>query len=121
MEIKAGEYVRTKCGIAKIKDISIKDEVYDLDKDIMFTHEENWQNTCTKSQIIKHSKNIIDLIEVGDYVNGEHIDFISKDKYGNKRLLIRDDIYFFNKYKSTKSIVTKEQFANIEYRIEAEE
>lgn len=64
MNIEVGEYVRTECGIAKIKEISIKNEVYELDKDIMYIHQENYLHTCTKSQIVNHSFNIIDLIEV---------------------------------------------------------
>ncbi len=55
MEIKVGEYARTECGIAKIKEISIKNEVFELDKDIMYIHQENYLHTCTKSQILKHS------------------------------------------------------------------
>lgn len=66
MEIKVGEYVRTECGIAKIKEISIKNEVYELDKDIMYIHQENYLHTCTKSQILKHSFNIKELIENKD-------------------------------------------------------
>lgn len=66
MEIKVGEYARTECGIAKIKEISIKNEVFELDKDIMYIHQEDYLHTCTKSQILKHSFDIIDLIEIGD-------------------------------------------------------
>lgn len=66
MKIKVGEYVRTECGIAKIKDILIKYKVYELDKDIMYIYQENWQNTCAESEILKHSFNIIDLIENKD-------------------------------------------------------
>lgn len=63
--------------------------------------------------ISKHSKNIIDLIEVGDYVNGEKIDFITNQKH----LIIRDNINLFDKYKNIKSIVTHKQFESIEYEI----
>ena len=73
----------------------------------------------TNKQLIlgKISENIIDLIEIGDYVNGEQIDFISISKEGKKRPLIRDNIYFFDKYNSIKSIVTKEQFNKVKYEV----
>ena len=115
--IEVGEYVRTEYGIAKIKDISIKNEVYDLDKDIMFIYEENWQNTCTSSKIIKHSKNIIDLIKEGDYVNGEKIGQIENGFlwYGWSTEI--DDYSTFFKEKDIETVVTKEQFASMEYKV----
>ena len=64
------------------------------------------------------SFDIIDLIEVGDYVNSEKIDYISISKDGKKRPLIRDNIYLFDKYKSINSIVTKEQFEQMAYKVE---
>lgn len=59
---------------------------------------------------IKSSSNIIDLIEVGDYVNGYEV--TSKDQFlgfGNY------DWYMTNN--EIKSIVTKEQFNSMEYKI----
>lgn len=70
-------------------------------------------------EIVKHSKNIIDLIEVGDYVNGVYIDELPRNpdykilwhtsKYG-------DDDQAFEE-KDIKSIVTHEQFSSIEYKV----
>ena len=61
-------------------------------------------------KILKHSENIIDLIEVGDYVNSE---LITQAKYD---LFINSD--FKEKYaKNIKSIVTKEQFEIIKYKV----
>lgn len=66
-----------------------------------------------KKDIINASYNIIDLIEVGDYVNGRKIDFISEDTlysdYNNA------DYYYFEK-EDIKSIVTREQFESMEYK-----
>ena len=63
--------------------------------------------------IIKSSHNIIDLIEVGDYVNGGLVQgfeklYIGFDGMENPIYLKDVEIY---------SIVTKEQFAQMEYRI----
>lgn len=35
--------------------------------------------TLSSAWVVKHSKNIIDLIEVGDYVNGEKVKEITKN------------------------------------------
>ena len=62
-DIKVGEYIRTKQGeiyiITDLEDYGLKiDEFY--------------------NQIKNHSFNIIDLIEEGDYVNGEPVE---KNRY----------------------------------------
>lgn len=73
-------------------------------------------------EIVKHSKNIIDLIEVGDYVNNRKVyqvgynfqdDFVCKMSNSN----YEDFIY----PKEIKTIVTHEQFESIEYKVESEE
>ncbi len=92
-EIKVGEYVRTSKG-----------KIFKYSKGRAYLGKDN--------KIVKHSKNIINLIEVGDYVNGEQIDFIT-----NKGdLLIRDNVNFFDKYKGIKTILTKEQFEQNLYK-----
>lgn len=72
-EIEVGDYVRLarNQGINKI--IDIYDKKYELETDIA----NEWgEFTCIleeyqlKDEIINHSKHLIDLIEVGDYVNG---------------------------------------------------
>ena len=63
--------------------------------------------------IIKSSPNIIDLIEVGDYVDGEKVD--SKDE--ENVYVLGDFGYYAISKKSIKSVLTKEQFESIEYRI----
>ncbi len=59
------------------------------------------------------SDNIIDLIERGDYVNGEQIDFITNKGH----LLIRGNINFFDKYNGIKTILTHEQFEQNSYKV----
>lgn len=72
----------------------------------------------TGEKIINHSKNIIDLIEVGDYVNGKEIlrindygDFKRADfnlDYDDGDAVYNDDI---------KTIITKEQIETLEYKV----
>ena len=118
--IEVGEYVRNYEGIigkAIGRDIDnhLKlDNYYDGYK--YLTHIEE------KEDIVKHSKNIIDLIEEGDYVNGYRI--LEKTKIKNMEMqicILKDNNYSdwrtINE-KTLKSIVTKEQFAQVEYRVE---
>ena len=68
MEIEVGEYVRTNTGkIDKVINNNYYMPQYiECEKDIVY-----------KENISKHSKNIIDLIDIGDYVNGNEV----LDKY----------------------------------------
>ena len=80
--MKIGDYVRTEYGIAKyISDIVTKYVMYYVvDKDIMVCNVEGWENCLSGSnEIIKSSPSIIDLIEVGDYVNGNKV--LDKEDY----------------------------------------
>lgn len=66
--------------------------------------------------IIKASHNIIDLIEVGDYVNGlKVIDIVENDIYISD--YYAESYIGIVKVKDIKSIVTKEQFEDMEYKI----
>lgn len=62
----------------------------------------------------KASYNIIDLIEVGDYVNGYKVDFV-QDGYV---VFNHNHPYQLNIYpKDIKSIITKEQFESMSYKV----
>ena len=77
--------------------------------------------------IKKASFNIIDLIEVGDYVNGsEVLDFENKYIEEDDKFVpigvVTENCYLENTdswilEKDIKTIVTKEQFENMKYRI----
>lgn len=121
--IEVGEYVRDRDGLI----IRVKDIVPDEDSDDIW-YEEKILNGTWKSMIVKHSKNLIDLIETGDYVNGSKVVDIMEDMkteeihlemtydYTNEEL---GDCTIYNK--DIKSIITHEQFKSIEYRVETEE
>ena len=118
-DIEVGEYVRTNQGhIGVLKRIEFDKN----DKSLKwYVFDKKFENNIIKEEyvnkpyIVKHSKNIIDLIEVGDYVNGEKIIEVRRQK---------DEIYLMTDYcpqkyitSVIKSIVTHEQFSNIEYKI----
>lgn len=114
-EIKVGEYIRDKDGIIiKVQGKMGNEYIIKPFKGKMYILTEKQ----LVKDIVKHSFNIIDLIEVGDYVNGcrvikivtseikEHCSYIK---------CINDNVF---KESEIKSIVTKEQFKSVEYNLE---
>lgn len=132
-KIEVEEYIRTYEGIiGKIledEDIG-KNGVY-IDTTFLDDYADE-TNFVKYEDIKKHSSNIIDLIEVGDYVNGYKILDIADSIYKNsKRILIyRNEKEKYEKWiyiqeydgkihtqDDIKSIVTKEQFKIVEYEV----
>ena len=110
--MKVNDYVRTKeFGINKVK-------WFDNEEPIL----ENGF-TALQSSGYKFSPNIIDLIEVGDIVNDEKIIDIgcltNGPEEGTKVIdyYIAPNTVYYLKNEDIKSIVTKEQFKNIEYEV----
>lgn len=145
--MKVGDYVRTDTGrIAKIKNI------IDFGKENEFEYL-NYNDVCVlttesdynydvvgcRGKIIKSSPNIIDLIEVGDYVNGLPVESVCGTRWDENDLRVWlavatkykkeygvensegsyefETLYRCIKPENIKSIVTKEQFESMEYRI----
>ena len=118
LTINVGDYAKSYDGhIARCKRFYSYDNFIYFDKDIIDTCCEP-TNYFDKKDIKKYIKvvspNIIDLIEVGDYVNG----CIVINKKNDTIQIIQLIIPFDLKEKDIKSIVTKEQFKNMEYKIE---
>lgn len=67
-----------------------------------------------RKDIINASFNIIDLIEVGDYVNGV---MVTEIKDGKPFKEDYNDPYYSYYFDDIYSIVTKEQFESIEYKV----
>lgn len=64
-----------------------------------------------------NSKNIIDLIEIGDYINGERVTHIGKTKTGRTQIITEDSTDFFLKYEDIKTILTHEQYEQNCYKL----
>lgn len=126
-EIKVGEYVRTKNGkIIKCTGFGTfrKEGQSNRVKTIISGH-----SHYIYDYIVKHSSNIIDLIEAGDYVNGDKIISISEDPFIKGQINLWTERHEVNSFGDTErikyfyrkndiiSIVTKEQFKNIEYKV----
>ena len=113
-EIQPGEYVRTKLdNIAEV--VAVKDTVVWTD-DFIDIHCMYNAGIIEKIDIVKHSFNIIDLIEVGDFVNGEYVLAIDyTGNYGEKTIITELNNRYFGS--QIISIVTKEQFKVIAYKV----
>lgn len=76
----------------------------------------------TEKSIVNHSKNIIDLVKVGDYVNGYEVIEIDLENEVDNQICVSTptvkELYLLNS--NIETIVTKEQFENAEYRIPEE-
>lgn len=113
MEIEVGEYVRSKDGyIGKVQKIT-----YDnIGKCNYYICEKNNVMASNYSEnITKHSKNIIDLVEIDDYVNGYKVVHIA-GHYISVESSYNYDLCF--EEQDIKSIITHEQFKSIEYKVE---
>jgi hypothetical protein len=117
-ELKIGMLVRTKNhngfpgGIGKIRKIEYIKNTYWITLDRTLDHCSFLINI---SEIVKASFDIIDIIEVGDYVNQKLINYIEKFKDGSTYLYY-DEHGTFVDYQ-IESIVTHEQFEHMKYRI----
>ena len=126
MKLKAGMYVRTKYG-----DVFILDKIED---NCLIPRYVYIPCIITKEDVTKASHNIIDLIEVGDVITFKndndvykvicipnkkyacdcfYLEFNYADKYGVEDIYVSKE----DMEETLKSIVTKEQFQKMEYRI----
>lgn len=77
-EIKVGEYIRTKRGIAKITDLVCgQDAYFDTENIFELNDIDFYRNngidihgSFFRDLVIDHSQNMLDLIKEGDFVNG---------------------------------------------------
>lgn len=106
-EIEIGEYVRTEEG-----------EIHKVIK--IIEDDGDWDYYCCENNagyfamdIAKHSKQLIDLIEEGDYVNGELI----TDKWDTRVSSIRSNF----SEEDIKTILTKENYMANCYKVGGEE
>ena len=125
--MKVGDYVRTDTlGIWKLEFVRTQAKKYTHHLIKQYKDFTIFRNVEEK-RIVKSSPNIIDLIEVGDYVNGMEVTRIDGTYHGRKDIAVYCDenatfeasglklIMFYDD--EIKSIITKEQFESMEYKI----
>ena len=120
MKLKKDMYVRYTRGmingyvpprIAKIVDCSDNDLVAISNSQVIL-----------KSDVIKASDDLIELIEVGDYVNGKEVTEVMTDNKGKITDIAYTEETEGQSYSllPVKNIVTKEQFESMKYIVESE-
>lgn len=105
-EIEVGEFVRVNGIIGKVEQIG----------NSLFWIEDG-SSYSLNDKSVKHSKKLIDLIEVGDFVNRERIlditgDYIHTNETDHNRFYLEKHI---------KTILTKEQYMQNCYTVERNE
>ena len=108
MKLEVGMYVRTLNGIVKIDKIQ---------NDVM----KDTKGCLHYGDFIKASHNIIDLIEPGDYVNGELVTS-AEDVYTTDNIYIGREVIIKHSdviiEEEIETIVTREQISAMEYKID---
>ena len=121
--MKVGDYVRTKNGeIGKLVNVEIYYVLGKNDKDkfscVLFNN--NYVPCIVSNDFIIKKGQLIDLIEVGDYVDGLKVIDIVEHLHGHKDIIMTNGKFQWatsNDDYDIKSIVTKEQFESMEYKI----
>lgn len=118
MKLEVGQFARLKsgyiCKIININDFREPNMKYGVEanylKDIMFIGDDD---------ILKASHNIIDLIEPEDYVNGVEVIDKEFDNFNEEYLQcgVGDYVICTYEVKDIKSILTKEQMEQMEYKV----
>lgn len=114
MNLEVGMYIRTNLGIEKITSL-------ESEYNCLIAGVGTEKGYIQKKRVVKASRNLIDLIEVGDYVNGYKV-LIKSSECGRPILVYgintNDKQIAITIYEEDiKTIVTKEQFANMEYKV----
>ena len=125
MVLKLNEYVRTKYGnIVKVVGVQSGGiEKYFFDKEVhnLFNY---LNGLVVENVVIKHSFNIAEILEEDDYVNGnkvvKQVSEEDKEPYlvvvvSSK--MIKEPLFDYITNNRIKSIVTKEQFKDMEYEV----
>lgn len=119
MKIEVGMYTRTKYGIGKIDETRMFMNEFQFHLDInvgriLNVNDNTYWNT--QKDIIKEpSFKLIDLIEVGDYVNGVEVEEIT-----DTEIMLVDTHLYIDKNVANKlieSVVTHEQFESVSYKV----
>lgn len=116
--IKKDDYARLNTGEI-VKVIRVRENKVNKKAIYYGIYDTDWFDN---SAVENFSPNIIELIEVGDYVNGWRV--LAKTKIKNNEMNVciltafEDEHWITINNKTLKTLVTKEQFASMEYRVE---
>ena len=114
MKLKVGQFARLKsgyiCKIININDFREPNMKYGVEanylKDVMFIGDDD---------VVKASYSIIDILEIGDYVNGHEV---KSKQSGVKRIDIGEEENYVWLYENDiKSVITHEQMGQMAYKV----
>jgi len=122
MKLEVGMYVRLQ---NDVEDIVVINKIANVFETTILTENDgsNYQGEYTKENVVKASYNIIDILEVGDYVNGKKIVdvgcLINGPRKGTKVIdyYITPSAVSYLENEDIKSVITHEQIEQMEYRI----
>ena len=117
MDIEIGDYVRTKRnGICRIDRIEENKPINKYRSFLGYEEGALIYRIIKTTEIVNHNKNIIELVEVGDFVNenkviqiADGLVFVDKKYYDERTCEERHCVY---KNNEIKTILTKEQYMN---------
>lgn len=110
--LKENEYIRTDLG--NILKYTGKEKEF-IDKHLSISNKKDIEFLGT---IVKHSKNIIDLIEVGDLINKSGVYELGQTDNGQKWIKVRNGYSYFENDLIEKTILTKEKYMQNCYTVE---
>ena len=123
MELKPNMYVRSKINgiigkITDIENIEVSNGTEVIRAGIRYILDNNYnRGFCdTEKDSVIASHNIIDLIEVGDYVDGVEINYKDEQGVYHGANDAWDEVHFTDP-KHIHNIVTKEQFESMSYKV----
>ena len=117
MKLEVGQFARLKSGyICKIININ-----YFREPSMKYGVEANYLNDIMfigDDDVVKASYNIIDILEVGDYVNGNPVCIIKEDEHNRKWIYTDSNYKYGYLEEDIKSILTHEQMEQMAYKVE---
>ena len=132
ISLKVGEYIRTAQGTIA----QIEEDEFEIKTNIrgQLLYEKWIEGHRYYEVIVKHSPNLINIIQKDDFVNGEKVVDIFEIYDENEKLICKRLLTEYRKaqYNGTyrqyyiyeqdiKEVVTKEQFESISYKVKQEE
>ena len=116
MKLEVGQFARLKSGyICKIININ-----YFREPSMKYGVEANYLNDIMfigDDDVVKASYNIIDILEVGDYVNGNPVCIIKEDEHNRKWIYTDSNYKYGYLEEDIKSILTHEQMEQMAYKV----
>ena len=115
MKLEVGQFVRTKDGI--IDKVIIDYNGHCASPNCECKHVSCAKNYYDEDKIVKASYNIIDILEKGDYVNGNPVCIIKEDEHNRKWIYTDSNYKYGYLEEDIKSILTHEQMEQMAYKV----